>query len=191
MEEIVTPRLRLRRARMSDAEDMHLVLSNQQATLYWSTPPHSHVEQTRDWLEKMIAAPPRESDDFVVEHEGRVIGKAGFWRLPEIGYIFHPDHWGRGLAFEALSALIDRAFARPDIGALVADVDPANFPSQRLLEKLGFREVRRERNTWLIADKWHDSIFMELARPPAPAEAPDREFAAFGENAWRFHHIKL
>ena len=165
MDEILTPRLRLRRARMDDLEAMHAVLSNAQATRYWSTPPHPDLETTREWLANMVSAPADRSDDFVVEREGRVIGKAGFYRLPEIGYILHPDHWGRGLAYEALSALIERAFARFDMPALTADCDPRNTASHRLLEKLGFREVRREKNTWCIAGEWCDSIFLELRRP--------------------------
>ncbi len=164
MDEIVTPRLRLRRARIEDLEAIHEVLSNPLATRFWSTPPHEEIELTREWLEAMIASSPEESDDFVVEHQGRVIGKAGFYRLPEIGYILHPDHWGQGLAFEALSAVIERAFERFDIPAITADCDPENVGSLRLLARLGFREVRREKNTWLIAGKWHDSIILELPR---------------------------
>lgn len=165
MDEILTSRLRLRRARMNDLEAMHAVLSNPRATRYWSTPSHSDIGQTRAWLASMIASGPQESDDFVVEHEARVIGKAGFYRLPEIGYILHPDHWGQGLAFEALSALIERVFARFDMAALTADVDPRNGASLRLLGKLGFREVRRERNTIRVGEEWCDSIFLELRRP--------------------------
>jgi RimJ/RimL family protein N-acetyltransferase len=159
---------------MDDLADMHAVLSSPAATRFWSTPPHDDVEQTREWLAAMIASPPEQSYDFLVEREGRVIGKAGFWRLPEIGFILHPDHWGQGLGYEALSVLVSRAFARFHMPALTADVDPANIASQRLLAKLGFREVRREKNTWFIAGKWHDSIFLELPRPEARSSLPRR-----------------
>lgn len=165
MDEILTPRLRLRRARPDDLEAMHAVLSNARGMRYWSTPPHSDIEQTREWLASMIASQPHESEDFIVETEGRVIGKAGVYRLPDIGYILHPDFWGRGLAFEALSAVIERVFARFDIPALTADVDPRNVASFRLLQKLGFEEVRRAENTWHIAGEWCDSIYLELRRP--------------------------
>ena len=63
-------------------------------------------------LGKIIAATPDASDDFVIEFQGRVIGKAGFWRVPEVGYILHPDSWGQGFAAEALRAVIVRACAR-------------------------------------------------------------------------------
>ena len=165
MDEILTARLRLRRARMSDLQDMHAVLSDPRGMRYWSTPPHESVEQTREWLENMVSSSREVSEDFVVEREGRVIGKTGCYRLPEIGYILHPDHWGQGLAFEAMCAVVPYVFARGDVPALRADVDPRNIGSYRLLEKLGFREVARAKNTWCIAGEWCDSVYLELKRP--------------------------
>ncbi|CAN5560290.1 GNAT family N-acetyltransferase [soil metagenome] len=170
MDEIVTARLRLRRARMSDLPEMHAVLSNPEATRYWSTLPHESIEETRAWLDSMIQSPPELSDDFVIERVGRVIGKAGFYRVPEIGFILHPDHWGQGLAYEAVSVLVPRAFDRFDVPVLTADIDPRNRASQRLLAKLGFREVAHAERTYYIGGAWHDSIYMELKRP-----RPDQE----------------
>lgn len=157
-----TERLLMRRAEVRDLGALHALLSNKEAMRYWSTPPHSSLHQSREWLKGMMASPEGESDDFVVEYEGRVIGKAGFWRLPEIGYIFHPDKWGRGLGLECLTALIDRAFRRCDVDTLCADVDPRNAASLRLLAKLGFSETRRESATILVGDEWCDSVYLEL-----------------------------
>lgn len=159
-----TERLLMRRAEVRDLGPMHVVLSNPDAMRYWSTPPHASLHQSREWLKVMMASPEAESDDFVVEYEGHVIGKAGFWRLPEIGYILHPDSWGRGLGFECLSALIDRAFHRFDFDTLLADVDPRNLGSLRLLGKLGFVETRRATSTILVGEEWCDSVYLELRR---------------------------
>ena len=30
--------------------------------------------------------------------------RPGLWRFPEIGFILHPDYWGRGFAREALAS---------------------------------------------------------------------------------------
>lgn len=159
-----TKRLLMRRAEVRDLGCLHTILSNAEAMRYWSTPPHSSLHQSREWLKDMMSSPESESDDFVVEYEGRVIGKAGFWRLPEIGYIFHPDIWGRGLGFECLTALIDRIFRRFDIDTALADVDPRNMASLRLLEKLGFAETRRATATILVGEQWCDSVYLELTR---------------------------
>jgi ribosomal-protein-alanine N-acetyltransferase len=157
--EILTPRLRLRRAVEADLDALHAVFSDPRAMRYWSTPPHASREETRLWLTSMIGSPPGLSEDFIVEHQGRVIGKAGFWRLPEIGYILHPDAWGQGLAFEALSAVIDHVVvAHPDL-RLIADVDPRNTGSLRLLKKLGFHRTGAAERTFLVGGVWCDSVY--------------------------------
>jgi len=93
MHEIRTERLLLRKARESDLDAIHSLLSDAQATTYWYEPPHSTVDQSREWLAAMIKVPQPAGDDFIVEHEGRVIGKAGFRAFPVIGFIFRPDSW--------------------------------------------------------------------------------------------------
>jgi RimJ/RimL family protein N-acetyltransferase len=162
--EILTPRLRLRAARVEDLQAMHAVLSHPLATRYWSTPPYEHIDQTREWLTSMIEAPGRSSFDFIVEHEGRCIGKCGMYEVPEIGFILHPDYWGRGLAGEALQAVVQRAFETLPIESIHADVDPGNVASLALLKKFGFRETGRAERTWFISAQWHDSIYLRLDR---------------------------
>jgi RimJ/RimL family protein N-acetyltransferase len=164
IEPIATPRLKLRRAREDDLAALHAVLGHPQAMRYWSTPPHRDVDETRAWLADMIAADPAESDDFVIEHQGRVIGKAGCWRIPEIGFILHPDFWGRGLAREALTAVIAHAFAAFPIPAILADVDPRNAPCLALLARLGFTETHRAPRTFKVGDEWCDSVYLERPR---------------------------
>ena len=162
---IVTERLVLRRARADDLAAIHEVLSDPRAMLYWSTPPHQDLDETQAWLDSMIADPPGERDDFIVEHDGRVIGKAGCWRIPEIGFILHPDYWGRGLAREALEAIIPRLFERFSVPAVTADVDPRNLACLALLQGLGFEETGRASRTWLVGETWCDSIYLALPRP--------------------------
>ena len=161
---LVTARLRLRPATIEDVDAFHAVLSNVEATRYWSTPPHRTLEQSRAWVEAMIATPADEGVDFVVELEGRAVGKAGFFRLPEIGFILHPSAWGRGLAREALVALIDHVFATRDLPTAIADVDPRNTRSLRLLEGLGFRRTGYRARTYRLDDGWADSVDLALDR---------------------------
>ena len=165
MTELITPRLRLRPARADDLEALHAVFSHPVAMRYWSRPPHTEIQQTREFLDNMIGAPADVSDDFVLEYQGVAIGKAGCWRLPEVGYILHPDHWGQGLATEALSAVIGHIFATRAIDAITADVDPRNEGSLRLLARLGFAETHRAERTWLVGEEWCDSVYLALPRP--------------------------
>ena len=162
MVEIETARLRLRPARPGDLEALHAVLSHPDAMRYWSTPPHDSLDLTRDWLAATIGIPPGVGEDFVVEHVGHVIGKAGLYRFPEVGFILHPDHWGRGLATEALGAVLDRAFRVHGLLSVIADVDPRNTASLRLLTRLGFQETGRRANTWNVDGVWCDSVDLAL-----------------------------
>jgi RimJ/RimL family protein N-acetyltransferase len=162
--ELHTPRLRLRRAAPADLEALHEILSDETAMRFWSSSPHRDLERTRTWLEAMIAAGPPASDDFVIEHEGRVIGKAGCWRVPEIGYILHPRYWGRGIAAEACRAVIAHVFASYAVNAITADVDPRNAASLRLLGRLGFAETGRASATYEIDGEISDSVYLALAR---------------------------
>ena len=163
--EILTERLRLRRARPEDAPDLHAVFREPRAMRYWSTPPHAELSETERWLDSMISADPQASDDFVIEREGVVIGKAGAWRLPEIGFILHPSFLGQGLANEALSAVITHLFADRGLDHLTADVDPRNQASLRLLARLGFVETGRAERTWRVGEEWCDSVYLALDRP--------------------------
>jgi ribosomal-protein-alanine N-acetyltransferase len=112
----------------------------------------------------MIANGPPLGDDFVVEHEGRVIGKAGCWRLPEIGFILHPRYWGRGIAAEACGAVIAHVFSVHGVNAITADVDPRNEASLRLLARLGFVETGRATATYEIEGEISGSVYLALVR---------------------------
>jgi RimJ/RimL family protein N-acetyltransferase len=162
---IRTPRLLLRRARIEDLPGIHAIMSDKRAMRYWSSLPHETEEQTREWLQSMIDAPAEASDDYVIEHEGRVIGKAGCHRLPEIGFILDPDCWGKGLAREAMEAVIRHIFATRPVETLIADVDPRNQASLGLLKRLGFRETGRAKGTYMLGDQACDSVYLALARP--------------------------
>jgi RimJ/RimL family protein N-acetyltransferase len=162
MAAITTPRLHLRPARPGDAEALHEVFRRPEATRYWSTPPHRDLAETQAWLDGMLAIPAGEGEDFVVERDGRVIGKAGLYRFPEIGFILHPDHWGQGLAGEAVGAVLDRAFGLHGLPRVVADVDPRNAASLALLARLGFRETGRRERSWLVGGEWCDSVDLAL-----------------------------
>ena len=58
----------------------------------------------------------------------------------EIGYCFAPAARGHGYATEAAQACLDYAFDTLELDEVVAVIDPANQPSQRVIAKLGFMQ---------------------------------------------------
>jgi RimJ/RimL family protein N-acetyltransferase len=58
---------------------------------------------------------------------------------PEIKYAFLRPHWGKGLATEAVSALIAYGAGCHGLRHIIATVAPGNAASQRVLQKAGMR----------------------------------------------------
>lgn len=164
--EIRTERLLLRRPHLDDLGALFEIMSNPTAMRYWSTLPHASLAVTRLWLDKKIASNAAGGEDFLIEFEGRVIGDVGAGRLPNFGFIIHPDFWGRGFATEASRGFIDYAFGQTPASELAADVDPRNTASLSVLVRLGFVETGRAERTFLLGDEWCDSIYLTLLRPP-------------------------
>lgn len=160
-DELRTKRLLLRRARLDDAPAMHAIMNDAQAMRYWSTIPHATLAETERWMESMVTVDPATSDDFIITLDGALIGKLGAWQLPEVGFLIAPQHMGKGYASEALAAFIAR---RRGLGSaeLIADVDPRNVASLRLLLHHGFVETGRAAGSWQIGDELCDSIYFRI-----------------------------
>ena len=160
-DELRTERLVLRRATMADARAMFDIMSDARAMRYWSFLPHQELAQTEAWLQSMVDADPAASDDFIVTIDGKLIGKLGAWKLPEIGFLIDRAAWGNGYASEGLAAFIAR---RRALGSttLTADVDPRNASSLRLLDRHGFTETHREARTFQVGEEWCDSVYLAV-----------------------------
>jgi len=185
LEQIITPRLRLRRARMSDLPTIHAIFQQPETLTYWSHGPHTDIDQSRKWLTSMVNASNEGlSDEFVIEllprstiipngppapvsqYEGVVVGKLGAWRMPEIGFFIHSSYTRQGIFSEVMSAFLDYVWgAHPDLKALTADVDPRNMACLEALTKFGFVETRREINSMVTHMGPCDSVWLELERP--------------------------
>lgn len=160
-----TARLRLRRPREDDLEAFFAIMSDPRAMRYWSTLPHASLDVTREWLARKIERTAAGGEDFCIEFEGRLIGEVGAGRLPDFGFMLHPDFWGQGLATEASRACIAHIFATHDVPALKADVDPRNVASLAVLKNLGFVVTGTAKDTFLLGDEWCDSVYLERERP--------------------------
>lgn len=57
----------------------------------------------------------------------------------EVGYVFNERYWGNGYAKESLHGLMKYAFMSLDVRRIIAQCDPKNVPSWRLLEGVGMR----------------------------------------------------
>lgn len=95
-----------------------------------------------------------------------MIGTAGIWNGNKIGFIFNKGYWGKGYAFEALSAIMKQYWSTREpenVGNLQvkADVDPRNKACLHLLNRLGFRVVGYGEKTYETHLGWCDSVYLE------------------------------
>lgn len=68
----------------------------------------------------------------------------------EVGWHFHPDAWGRGLATEAARGAIAHGF-KAGLGEIYAVVRPDNAASLAVCRRLGMRSIGRT-NRWYGAE---------------------------------------
>lgn len=79
-----------------------------------------------------------------------LIGDIGFLNTdPDgkcwIGFTLDQRYWGRGLASEAVSAVLEY-YATLGIATVWASTDPLNAPSRKLLKRLGFALIEESTN---------------------------------------------
>lgn len=147
MRAIATPRLCLEPQLASHAEAMFVVLSDPAIYTYENAPPAS-----LDWLrERYAKLETRRSADgseqwlnWVLRlREGGLIGTVQATVEPTanawIAYEVASAHWGRGLASEAVRAMIDELAAHYRVRRLRAMFKRANLRSLHLLERLHFK----------------------------------------------------
>ena len=83
----------------------------------------------------------------------------------DIGFAFLPQHWKKGYAVEAAAAVKDFAANVVGLTRLVAITSPANWPSIRVLEKIGLAFEARVR---LSAQGGDLKLFSIALSPLAP-----------------------
>ncbi|GAC1585788.1 MAG: hypothetical protein NVS3B7_20710 [Candidatus Elarobacter sp.] len=85
-------------------------------------------------------------------------------RVGEIGYSLLVEARGRGLACEALRAVIDQSFEMGELDEVQACIVPDNAASRAVLDRTGFREERLLRSGAVIRGRHVDVLLFSLSR---------------------------
>ena len=86
------------------------------------------------------------------------------WTRPELAYWILPEHHGEGYGSEAVSLFVDYIFETFEKRGLVARVFHNNEGSRSLLEKLGFTEEGRLRESRFVSGEYVDEVIYGLLR---------------------------
>jgi RimJ/RimL family protein N-acetyltransferase len=91
--------------------------------------------QVRAWVEGTWGVWERATGELVGDCTLFFAEEHGEW---EVAYGLRRDRWGRGYASEAVRACVRHGFDVLGLERIVADADPANTASLRVLAKCGF-----------------------------------------------------
>ena len=171
--EFSTERLFIRPVQLTDAEALFGFRSDPECAEFMSSIPLS-VAEMRERIQKTASEINQSGTWFqfvIFEKDERiVVGDIGLHFLAsdtqnkqvEVGYILHKKYWGKGYATEALMPIIDYLVYTLDKHRLVANIDPSNYPSIRLVEKLGFRKEGHLRESFFSKGKWVDDLVFAI-----------------------------
>jgi len=147
-----TERLRLRSWRKEDFRPYHAILQHPDVHRHFGPQPMSVEEAWRRLTSAVGGWQFNGFGTWAVERkdDGKLVGNAGIftgWRAmepefgeePEMGWIFAAETHGKGLASEACHAVLDWTEANLEPTPIWAIIAPANEPSLKLAEKLGFK----------------------------------------------------
>ena len=155
-ERLETERLVLRVRTVADAVDIFDYASRPEVSYPAGFPPVKTLEDEIYYLEHIL--PERNQKEnlpagygIVVKGTDKIVGSVDFNHrheddVLELGYILHPDYWGRGYVSEAARVLIDLAFKELNLHKIELSCFGYNLQSQRVAEKLGFTLEARIRD---------------------------------------------
>lgn len=119
---------------------------------------------TMPWSESTFRGLLRrtDSDLFVAEHNGAVIGYAIFWSVTDQGELGNvavaPEYRGKGIGTRLVEAVLDRAVEK-GVREVFLEVRKSNSGAQNLYKAFGFFEVGKRRNYYL--EPLEDALVMK------------------------------
>lgn len=165
--------VRLREFRADDLDDVHAIDGDERVTRWLSFDSRSR-EQSQRGLEGILERARNEprteyylaittrDDDLVV----------GFVRLGldgvqagKLGFAVHADHWGRGIATDAVRTLTDFGFHTLGLHRVSAAIGPENDASVAVAKRLGMTYEGRIRHHVHTNGDWRDSLLYSVLEP--------------------------
>lgn len=146
--ELESERLLFKAYTKKDAQTLLNLRSNKAISKYMDTTIPKRIEDTEQRIEGYIKAFKEEKGitwaifekenntiigDFAIHHIDKQNARG------EIGYILHPNFWGKGYMTEALTTLINFGFKDLNLHSFSANVNLENVNSKTLLLKFGFK----------------------------------------------------
>jgi len=170
--EIITDRLLLSRVTLQDAADILALRSSEIVMKYIDKERSQTIADAEEFIGRVETG--LTNNDGITwrmslkENTNQLIGNVGLWRIikphyrAEIGYMLHPDYWGKGLMLEALNAVIDFGFNNIKLHSIEAHINPSNAASAGILLKTGFVQEAYFKEDYFFRGKFSDTVIYSL-----------------------------
>lgn len=144
MPDLVTPRLRLRRLTMRDAQDIYRYSRDPDVARHVLWEAHRSIGDSRAYLRYMLRRyRGHEPASWGIEwaETGRIIGTIGFMWIQqensaaEVGYSLAKEFWNRGIMTEALNAVLRYGFDTLNLNRIEAQHEVTNPASGAVMRK--------------------------------------------------------
>ncbi len=163
-----TERLSIAEITIDDLDNLHRLNSIPEVDEFNTLGIPQSIKDTEQLIESYIEAKqmnPKTSYTWkiILKATNEFIGVAGFtlsndkFKLGEIYYKLHPDHWGKGYATELAKRLVIAGFDDFNLHKVEAGVDTENIRSIRVLEKIGMTREGLRRKILPIRGEWKDN----------------------------------
>ena len=163
-----TSRLLLSEITMDDLENIHKLHSIPEVDEFNTLGIPETINETKKLIVPLSEARlkvPRNTYTWkiILKETNQFIGLAGFtlsndkFKLGEIYYKLHPEHWGNGYATELSKRLVVAGFEDFELHKIEAGVATENIKSIHVLEKIGMTREGLRRKILPIRGKWMDN----------------------------------
>ncbi|GGA60072.1 GNAT family N-acetyltransferase [Ornithinibacillus halotolerans] len=168
-----TNRLILRKIEQDDAHDIFEYLSDKEVMKHYGTEPFQTVDEAYKTISKYEAVFAEKRGirwGITLKEEDKVIGSCFFYDMnwdhyrTDLGYILNKDYWKRGIAQEAVKAIIQYGIENLNINRFQSVIDPPNVPSQKVVERLGFQREGLLRSYEYFSGKFDDLYMYSLLK---------------------------
>jgi [ribosomal protein S5]-alanine N-acetyltransferase len=145
---LITKRLSLRKLSIDDANEIFFLRSDKHINKYLDRPKATSIEDANNFISKINhAIENNESIYWAIsfKDDSGLIGSICLWNLneeenkAEVGYELLPEFQGKGIAQEALLAVINFGFEVMELQTIEAYTHKENIASTKLLEKFNFK----------------------------------------------------
>ena len=163
------------RLRLRDKEDLDFLFEFWNRIDYYGEYEAIQPQMSRTEIEKRIESSTTTDSGvtwtwFVIEKKnGTKIGFILYFinqprEWIELGYALLPSEMGKGYGTEAVQIIVDYLFLSKGIMRIQATTDERNRPSQRVLEKVGFKKEEIIRKSGFMRGEWANDYLYSILR---------------------------